>query len=323
VPVYDSIISRGDAAGLIPDEVAGDVLKAAVQESAALALSRRVTMTSKLYRSPVLSLLPQAYWLSSDTGLKQTSEAAFQGLDLTAEEIAVLIPIPEAVLDDASYDVWGALRDPIAQAIAVKLDAAIFAGTEKPASWPTAIIPAAIAASNTSQIGATAAEGGIYTDIIEAGDAPEADGYEVQGYVVKRALRSHLRRMRDTTGQLLTDTSADQIAGLPVAYAPAGTMTATEHAIAGQWDLSVIGVRQDLTFKVLDQAVISDDTGAVVLNLAQQDSVALRVVARYGWAVGTPAALAEAVSGTAYPFGVLQGTLPTRAGGTRSTKKAS
>src|SRR4029450_5794929 len=118
-------------------------------------------MTSKLYRSPVLSLLPQAYWLSSDTGLKQTSEAAFQGLDLTAEEIAVLIPIPEAVLDDASYDVWGELRDPIAQAIAVKLDAAIFAGTEKPASWPEAIIPAAIAALNTSQIGATAAGGGM------------------------------------------------------------------------------------------------------------------------------------------------------------------
>jgi HK97 family phage major capsid protein len=150
VPVYDTIISRGDAAGVIPDEVAGDVLKAAVQESAALALSRRVTMTSKLYRSPVLSLLPQAYWVAGDTGLKQTSAAAFQGLDLTAEEIAVLIPIPEAVLDDASYDVWGELRDPIAQAIAVKLDAAIFAGTEKPASWPEAIIPAAIAASNTS-----------------------------------------------------------------------------------------------------------------------------------------------------------------------------
>lgn len=84
----------------------------------------------------------------------------------------------------------------------------------------------------------------------------------------------------------------------------------------------MIGVRQDLTFKVLDQAVISDDTGKVILNLAQQDSVALRVVARYGWAVGTPATLAEAGAGTHYPFGVLQGTIPTRAA-TRSTKKAS
>jgi HK97 family phage major capsid protein len=323
VPVYNTIISRDDAAGVIPEEVAGDVLKAAVQSSAALALSRRATMSSKMLRQPVLSVLPTAYWVAGDTGLKQTSEAAFQGLDLTAEEIAVLVPIPEAVLDDASYDIWNELRDPIAQAIGVKLDAAIFAGTEKPASWPQAIIPAAIAAANTNTIDATAAEGGIYTDIIETGDAPENDGYEVTGYVVKRALRSHLRRMRDTTGQLLADTSADQIAGLPVAYAPAGTMPATEHAIAGQWDLSVIGVRQDLTFRVLDQAVISDDAGAVVLNLAQQDAVALRVVARYGWAVGTPATLAEAGAGTHYPFGVLQGTLPTRAASGRGAKKAS
>jgi HK97 family phage major capsid protein len=83
------------------------------------------------------------------------------------KEAAVLIPIPEAVIDDASYDVWGELRDPIAQAIGVKLDAAIFAGTENPASWPQAIIPAAVAAGNTNTIDATPAEGGIYTDILE------------------------------------------------------------------------------------------------------------------------------------------------------------
>jgi HK97 family phage major capsid protein len=319
---YNAIISRTDADGVIPTEVAGDVLKATVQQSAALALSRRATMSSKLTRQPVLSVLPQAYWVAGDTGLKMPSNAAFEGLELTAEEIAVLVPIPEAVLDDASYDIWNELRDPIAQAIGVKLDAAIFAGTEKPASWPEAIVPAAIAAGNTNTIDSTPAEGGIYTDILETGDDVEDDGYEVTGYVVKRALRSQLSRMRDTTGQPLSDVTSDSIGGLPVAYAPAGTLPATEHAIAGQWDLSVIGVRQDLTFKVLDQAVISDDTGKVILNLAQQDSVALRVVARYGWAVGTPATLAETGSGTPYPFGVLQGTVPARAGTSR-TKKAA
>ena len=184
---YNAIISRTEAEGLIPTEVAGDVIKAAIQSSAALALSRRATMSSKLQRQPVLSVLPQAYWVAGDTGLKMPSDAAFEGLELNAEEIAVLIPIPEAVLDDASYDEWGELRDPIAQAIGVKLDAAIFSGTEKPASWPEAIVPAAILAANVNTIDATAAEGGVYTDIVETGDAVENDGYEVTGYVVKRA----------------------------------------------------------------------------------------------------------------------------------------
>jgi HK97 family phage major capsid protein len=59
------------------------------------------------------------------------------------------VPVPEAVLNEADFDLWSELRDPIAQAFAAKLDAAVFTGTEKPASWPKAIIPAAVTAGNT------------------------------------------------------------------------------------------------------------------------------------------------------------------------------
>jgi HK97 family phage major capsid protein len=105
-----------------------------------------------------------AYWVNGDTGLKQTGEAAWQGLELIAEELAVLIPAPEGLVDDASFDLFGALRDPIAEAFAIKLDAAVFGGTDKPASWPQAIVPGAQAAGNADMPLATPAEGGIYGD---------------------------------------------------------------------------------------------------------------------------------------------------------------
>jgi Phage capsid family len=92
------------------------------------------------------------YWVSGDTGLKQTSEAAWAGVTLTAEEIACIVPIPEAVIDDASFDVWAELRPSLAEAIAQTLDAAAIGGINKPTSWPAAVVPAAIAAGTCPEL---------------------------------------------------------------------------------------------------------------------------------------------------------------------------
>ena len=58
--------------------------------------------------------------------------------------------------------------------------------------------------------------------------------------------------------------------------------------LAADWSNFLVGIRQDITYKWLDQAVISDDEGKVILNLAQQDCTALRVVMRVGFQVANP-----------------------------------
>ena len=55
---YDSGVSRSDAGALIPTDVAGDLIKAATQESAALTLFKRAQLSTKTTRLPVLSALP-------------------------------------------------------------------------------------------------------------------------------------------------------------------------------------------------------------------------------------------------------------------------
>ena len=161
MPTYNNITSRSDAAALIPEDVASDIIKRLPQSSAALALFRHVTMSRAQQRMPVMAALPVAYFVNGDTGLKQTSEAGWSNQYLNAEEVACIVPVPEAVLDDAAFDIWGETRPFIAEAVGRALDGAIFFGVNKPATWPSDIVTAATASTNTQTRGtATAAAGG-------------------------------------------------------------------------------------------------------------------------------------------------------------------
>ena len=144
----------------------------------------------------------------------------------------------------------------------------------------------------------------------------ESDGYDVNGIVAHRRFKSLLRDARSTTGEQLTGVEAGNeaqpaaptIHGVPINYPLRGlwpTGAGAYEMVVGDFTEGILGVRQDLTWKILDQAVIQDGTGAIQYNLAQQDAVALRVVARFAWEVrGTPQP--ENVAG-AYPFGVMKG----------------
>ena len=304
---FNNIISRTDADPLIPDEVVGEIVKAAAAESAALALFRQVNMGTKLSTLPVLSALAQAYFVNGDTGLKQTTEMAWAGITLEAEEIAAIVPVPEAVVDDASgIDFWPEVQQGLAEAVGVTLDAAVFSGTNKPPSWPEAIIPAATAAGNTNVADSTADHGGIANDVAETFDDVEDDGYDVTAIAATRAVRGALRKARGTDGQKLVDVQTGQGLDAPITYVANGVFSpATTLAVVGDYSMAVLGLRQDMTFKLLDQAVITDDTGKVIYNFAQQDMVGMRVVFRAAFAVANPVTRPAAGAGTPYPFGVL------------------
>jgi hypothetical protein len=68
----------------------------------------------------------------------------------------------------------------------------------------------------------------------------------------------------------------------------------------------VLGVRQDFTYKMLDQAVIQAGDGTIQFNLAQQDMVALRVVFRVGWQVANTINYEGANDSTQYPAAVMR-----------------
>jgi HK97 family phage major capsid protein len=215
---YNNVTDAGDVGKAIPEGVVGDILKNIPQESAALSLFRRIPLSTRVYNQPVLSALPLAYFVNGDTGLKQTTELAWANKVMTVEELAVIVPVPQNVIDDMSFDIWAEIRPNIEEAFGRAIDAAIFFGVNKPASWPTDIVAASVAAGNF--VNQLTADTSVQTvdRLSDLWALVEADGYDVNGMIGPRSMRGTFRKFRDTTGQRLMDFTNNTYEGIDVRF---------------------------------------------------------------------------------------------------------
>lgn len=137
----------------------------------------------------------------------------------------------------------------------------------------------------------------------------EASGYKVTGFYADSTLEAKFRNLRDKNNQLLytpglTSEIPVSLVGRPMVYDETGIFDATKALlIAGDFSKAVYSIRQDITYKVLDQAIIQNTDGSIAYNLAQQDMVALRCVMRLGVQVANP--ITRKGGSNRYPFAVL------------------
>ena len=308
---YLEDIDRTDAGALVPDNISQEIIKELPKDSALMDLARRVPLSTKVTKQPVLSALPDAYWVNGDSGLKQTTKAEWENQTITAEELAAIVVIPDALFDDASVPLWDEVRPYLREAIGRKLDQAGIFGVDKPASWGTPIYTGAVAAGNTIVSGYGSDIG---VDVARLGELVAQDGYAVNGFASRPGLQWSLMGARSEQGApIYTPQIGDTRAGLygyPVNEVLNGSWDASKASvIAADWSKFVVGVRQDITYKIFDSGVISDDDGKVIVNLLQQDAKALRVVFRVGFVAANPITALNATDGTRYPAAVLRPTL--------------
>ena len=199
------IIDRSKLSGLIPEPVTREIIQGAVTESAVLRMARRLpNMTSKTQTLNVLDALPTAYFVNgeaatgatdSKASLKKTTNMAWDKKKIYAEEIAVIVPIPEAVLDDSDYDIWGEVRPRLTEAFGKVIDAAILYGTDKPTSWRDGLVPSATTAGAV-----VTATSDIFKDIMGEGGViakVEESGYIPNGVMAAIQMRAKLRGLVD------------------------------------------------------------------------------------------------------------------------------
>ncbi len=321
---YNSNITRTDADSLIPEEASREILQDLPGGSSVLRLARRLpNMAAGVRRLPVLSVLPQVYF-AGEAGrspqtfgeVKQTTEAAWENKFLYAEELACIVPIPENVLEDADYDIWGEVRPQIVAAIGAKVDSAILFGTsdtDVPANWPDGIVTGAPADHIVP-----ADTGNDLYDAIFGEDGSiakvEEDGYFVNGHIAALTLRAKLRALRDggTGFPMFVQNMAQAIPytldGQRLEFPVNGAMDPTlALLISGDWNQLVYAIRKDITYKLLTEGVITDTSSPrqIIHNLAQDDMVALRVTFRMAWQLPNPLNRVQSDVNERYPFGIL------------------
>ena len=306
-----NITNRADAEAIIREQVVSNIFQDAPKHSVFLSMAKKLpNMTSNQTRMRVLDFLPTAYWVNGDTGMKQTTRQAWDNVFINAGELAVIVPISDAVLSDAEFDIFGEVTPRVMEAIGQKVDAAVIFGDNRPAEWGLDIISRARQAGNN----VSPATGKDYYDLILGENGVfakvEDDGYGVTGALAPMNFKSKLRGLRDTTGQPIFKSNMQDVArysldGAPITFPENGAFYANiAQLVVGDFSQAVYSIRQDITVKILDQGVIQDpDTKEIIYNLAQQDMTALRIVFRMGWALPNPATrLNEDRTGCAFAY---------------------
>ena len=299
------MITKKNAEALFSVDEVSDIIQGVIKESAVLKMFTQLpNMTSGAMRMRVLDGLPMAYWVgSTNNGRKNLTEMAWANKYIVPEELAVIVPIKEDVLDDASIDIWAQVRPRLVEAIGKKIDQAILAGVDKPAGFRADLLTSILNA------GAYVAQGSgtLYSAINDAMVKVEESGYNPTGIIGGVDVKGKFRMMLDTSGQPIKGTEIDE---LPKAYIDNGAWDKTKaQMIVGDFTQAVYSIRQDITYKLLTEAVIQDPSdGTIKYNLAQEDMVALRVVMRLGWEIPNPINALQPDESVRFPFAAIQAT---------------
>jgi hypothetical protein len=253
--------------GLLPISVASEFIRSISHTSVALALGTVRQLPPGTTRFPSVATLPSPSWLASSTAQKPSGWATFTSQDIVPEELAVIVMLPLNTIADLNFDVWGQIEPDMRTKFAQAIDAAILFGTAAPPSFYVGGLKAhATAGGNEATMPAT------ITATADAASTLDEVLSEVEAATPSTV---YVLPTYDESG--------------------AGWPDAATLAIVGDWSKLVVGIRQDISVAVSDDATIMD--GATPVSMFERDSRAFRMTMRLGYGIVNPAGAGKS------PFG--------------------
>jgi hypothetical protein len=125
--------------------------------------------------------------------MKQTSTQAWKNVVMVVEEIACIVPIPEAYLDDADVPLWGQIQPRITEAVGQLIDLAVLWGINKPVTWGESVFTGAGKSAHCI-IQGTGVDLG--QDVTKLGALLAGTGYTVNGFAAMPGTSWNLAGLR-------------------------------------------------------------------------------------------------------------------------------
>ena len=313
---------------VLPVEYGREIIRGLIGRSKALELGRRLPdMRGKTYKLNVNSNLPVAGWVKNsqtvantegyEINRKPVGNYAFEGVDLTAEELAVIVPISENTLadvEDFGIELAAELQEQVIGAFQEAIDSAVLFGVNAPWTGFGGLVAGAATANATVSWDGQAGTS-FYNAINDAMALVEQSGYVPNAILGGPSLNSAFRNSITTLGVNVTDQGEIGRLARHVDLT-GGFNEGTAFAIVGDFRYLVYSFREEMAMKLLTESTIYDpQTGAVLYALAQQDMIALRFTMRLGFALPNPVNRVSGVlssDGTyiskgakAYPFALI------------------
>lgn len=290
-----------DAKGgyLIPEELRAEVLRIAETQ---YGVARREMMylpfsgPGNERKIPTLATSVSVAWVN-EGAKKGGTNPTFGLVTQTLKKLAAIIPFTEEILEDSAVNLTQLVATLFAEAVAKEEDIQFFRGTGSP--WTGLLRNGSV---NHVDMGAGEDMSDVTADdLLDMIDATPAGALPGAKFYLHRHALSYIRKLK-ADGKYIFQAPSEGLPGTIWNY-PYELVEAFPDKTAGEAQVTpiiafgnlkmacVFGDKQQIRAKLLDQATITDGDGTTVINLAEQDMVALRLEERVGYVVALPEAV--------------------------------
>jgi len=206
-------------AGLLPATIASPIFDKAYELSAVQQNARRVPLSLSANTSvPVSMDIPAAGWVG-EGGVKPTGSSAVGIKQMQGKKVALLVPVSEEIARTNPAGLYDQLQQDLPIAIARSFDYAAIHGLDLRTGGAGPFADYLKQGATSVELGtASAANGGMYADLVSGEKAVTDAGFDFTGFAGDPRLKPTLKMNFDTTGRPLWDNVTNTLIGYPAAY---------------------------------------------------------------------------------------------------------